>query len=110
MLNPYHIPLQLINITVKHDEPIMTLLPDFEGILDGVTELLIQFRNVSDVDATTFELHVLGCVKGKSLYSISLQAEIYLRFQTTAVTYLLKTNLNNNTASSSRILYHCPDD
>ena len=53
----------------------MTLLPDFEGTLDGVTELRIQFRNVSDADATTFELHVLGCVKGKSLYSISLQAE-----------------------------------
>ena len=52
----------------------MTLLPDFGGILDGVTELLIEFRNVSDADATTFELHVLGCVKGQSLYSISSQA------------------------------------
>lgn len=49
----------------------MKLLPDSEGTLDGVTELRIEFRNVSDADAKTFELHVLGCVKGKFLYSIS---------------------------------------
>ena len=49
----------------------MKLLPDLEGLLDGVTELRIEFRNVSDADATTFELHVLGCVKGKFLHNIS---------------------------------------
>ena len=43
----------------------MTPLPIGVDALEGVTEVRIEFRNVSDVDATVFELHVLGCIKGR---------------------------------------------
>ena len=43
----------------------MKFLPTNEVSLEGVTEVRIEFKSVSDVDATVFELHVLGCIKGR---------------------------------------------
>ena len=43
----------------------MKLLPEDEYTLDGIIEFRVEFHNVSDSDATTFEQHVLGCIKGR---------------------------------------------
>lgn len=45
----------------------MKLLPDDDGTLDGLTDLLIEIRSVGNADAATLELHVLGCIKGITL-------------------------------------------
>ena len=57
--------LQLITIPLEGNQPATKLLPEDEGTLDGISELRIEFRDVSDPDATTFEQHVLGCIKGR---------------------------------------------
>ena len=48
--------------------PQVERLPIDESTLLGITVLRIDFLNVSDTDATTLELHVLGCIKGTSLH------------------------------------------
>ena len=57
--------LQLITITLEGNQPSMKLLPEDEYTLDGIIEFRVEFHNVSDSDATTFEQHVLGCIKGR---------------------------------------------
>ncbi|XP_038044982.1 mucin-3A-like [Patiria miniata] len=54
---------KLITVRLEGDQPEIKYLPIDEDTLDGITELRVQFQSVSDDDATTFELHVLGCIK-----------------------------------------------
>ena len=57
--------LQLINITLEGNQPTTKMLPLDQDTLDGITELRTQIHYVSDPDATTFRLRLLGCIKGK---------------------------------------------
>ena len=61
---------QLIIFRLSGQQPELKLLPTSEDALEGVTEVRIEFQNVSDVDATTFELNVLGCIKGRHFHQV----------------------------------------
>ena len=63
-LTLYLISFQLLTVLLKENAPQVKRLPIDESTLQSVTELRIDFVNVSDTDATTLELHVLGCIKG----------------------------------------------
>ena len=64
MYNVCLVPFQLITILLKENAPQVKRLPIDDSTLQSVTELRIDIVNVSDADATTLELHVLGCIKG----------------------------------------------
>ena len=69
--------LQVISVHLEEDRPAVTLLPPDQDILEGVTEMRITFRSVSDVRATTLELRVLGCTQGKLCQKMSFYSSSF---------------------------------
>jgi hypothetical protein len=56
---------KLINVTLVGSQPTTTMLPQDQDTLDGITELRTQIHYISHPQAKTFQLRLLGCIKGK---------------------------------------------
>ena len=52
---------------MTENESQVELFPSDETTLQDIVELRIVFVNISDTDSMTLEVHVLGCIKGKSV-------------------------------------------
>ena len=58
---------QLITAEVTRDTPSLVRFSSDDPNLQGITEIRIEFVEVSEPDFTTFKLDLLGCIKGMAL-------------------------------------------